>query len=42
MKRTICKLDPNIANGHGMISIRMLKMTGGAITEPFSQFSKIA
>ena len=34
IKRIICKLDPNKAHGHDMISIRMLKVSGDAIIEP--------
>ena len=34
IKRIICKLDPNKAHGHDMVSIRMLKMSGDAIIEP--------
>ena len=34
IKRTICKLNPNKAHGHDMISISMLKMSGEAIIEP--------
>ena len=32
IKRIICKFDPNKAHGHDMISIRMLIMSGDAIT----------
>ena len=39
IKRIICKLDPNKAPCHDMISIRMLKMSGDAIIEsPFKIF----
>ena len=39
IKKIICKLDPNKAHGHNMISIRMLKMSGDAIIKPlFSIF----
>ena len=34
IKRIICKLNPNKAHGHDMISIRMLKMSGDAIVDP--------
>ena len=40
IKRIICKLDPNKAHGHDMISICMLKVSGGAITEPLFKISK--
>ena len=33
IKRIACKLDPNKAHGHNMISIRMLKMSADAIIE---------
>ena len=35
IKRIICKLYPNKAHGHDMISIPMLKVTGDAIIKPF-------
>ena len=35
IKKIIYKLDPTKAHGHDMISIRMLKMSGDAIIEPF-------
>ena len=34
IKRIICKLDPNNAHRHDMISIRVLRMSGDAIIEP--------
>ena len=34
IKRIISKLDPNKAHDHDQISIRMLKMFGGAIIKP--------
>ena len=40
IKRIICKLDPNKAHGHDMISIRMLKMPGNAIIEPLFRIFK--
>ena len=40
IKRIICKLDPNKAHGHEMISIRMLKMSGDAIIEPLFKIFK--
>ena len=40
IKRIIYKLDPNKANGHDMISIRMLKMSGDAIVEPLFKIFK--
>ena len=40
IKRIICKLDPNQAHGHDMISIRMLKMSGDAIIEPLFKIFK--
>ena len=40
IKRIICKLDPNKAHGHDMISIRMLKMSGDAIIEPLFKIFK--
>ena len=40
IKRTICKLDPNNAHGHDMISIRILKMSGDAIMEPLFKIFK--
>ena len=36
----ICKLDPNKAHGHDMISIRMLKMSGDAKIEPLFKIFK--
>ena len=33
IKRVICKLDPNKAHGHDLISIHLLKVSGDAITE---------
>ena len=38
IKRIICKLDPNKAHGHDMISIRMLKMSGEVVIEPLKIF----
>ena len=40
IKRIICKLDPNKAHGHDMISIRMLKMSDDAIIEPLLKIFK--
>ena len=40
IKRIICKLDPDKAHGHGMISIRMLKVSGDAIIEPLFKIFK--
>ena len=40
IKRIICKLDPNKAHGHDMISICMLKMSGDAIIEPLFKILK--
>ena len=40
IKRIICKLDPNKAHGHDMISIRMLKVSGDAIIEPLFKIFK--
>ena len=40
IKRIICKLDPNKAHGHGMISIRMLKLSGDAIIESLFKILK--
>ena len=40
IKRIICKLDPNKAHGHDMISIRMLKVSGDAMIEPFFKIFK--
>ena len=40
IKKIICKLDPNKAHGHDMISIRMLKMSGDAKIEPFFKIFK--
>ena len=40
IKRIICKLDPNKAHGHDMISIRMLKMSGDAIIGPLFKIFK--
>ena len=40
VKRIVCKLDPNKAHGHDMISFRMLKMSGGAIIEPLFKIFK--
>ena len=40
IKRIICKLDPNKAHGHDMISIRMLKMSGDAIIELLFKISE--
>ena len=40
IKRIICKLDPNKAHGHVMISIRMLKMSGDATIEPLFKIFK--
>ena len=40
VKRIICKLDPNKAHGHDIISIRTLKMSGKAITEPLFKIFK--
>ena len=39
IKWIICKLDPNKAHGHDMISISMLKMSGDAIIELFKIFN---
>ena len=41
IKRIICKLDPNKAHGHDMISIRVLRMSGDAIIEPLFKIFKI-
>ena len=38
--RIICKLKPNKAHGHDMISIRILKMSGDAIIEPLFKIFK--
>ena len=40
IKRIICKLNPNKAHGHNMISIRMLKMSGDAVIEPLFKIFK--
>ena len=40
IKRIICKLDRNKAHGHDMISICMLKVSGGAIIEPLFKIFK--
>ena len=40
LTRIICKLDPNKAHGHDMISIRMLKVSGDAIIEPLFKIFK--
>ena len=40
IKRIICKLDPNKAHGHDMISIRMLRVSGDAITESLFRIFK--
>ena len=40
IKRIICKLDPNKAHGHDMISIHMLKMSGDAMIEPLFETFK--
>ena len=40
IKRVICKLDPNKAHGHDMISIRMLKMSVDTIIEPLFKIFK--
>ena len=40
IKRIICKLDPNKAHGHDMISICILKMSGDTITEPLFKIFK--
>ena len=40
IKRIICKLDPNKAHDHDMISICMLKMSGDAIIEPLFKIFK--
>ena len=40
IKRIICKLDPNKAHGHDMISIRMLKVSGDAIIETLFKIFK--
>ena len=39
-KRIICKLDPNEAYGHDMVSIRMLKISSDAIIEPLFKIFK--
>ena len=41
IKRIICKLDPNKAHGHDMISICMLKMCGDTRIEPLFKIFKI-
>ena len=40
IKRIICRLDPNKAHGHDVISIHMLKMFGDAIIEPLFKIFK--
>ena len=40
IKRIICKIDPNKAHGHDIISIRMLKISGDAIIEPLFKIFK--
>ena len=40
IKRIICKVYPNKAHGHDVISICMLKMPGDAITEPLFKIFK--
>ena len=40
IKRIVCKLDPNKAHGHDMISIRKLKVSGDAIIEPLFKIFK--
>ena len=40
IKRIICKLDPDKAHGHDMISISMLKVSGDAIIEPLFKIFK--
>ena len=40
IKRIICKLDPNKAHGHDIISIRMLKMSNKDIIEPLFKVFK--
>ena len=42
IKRIICKLDPNKAHDHDMISICMLKISSDTIIEDLSRYSKIA
>ena len=41
-KRIICKLDPNKAHGHDVISIRMFKISSDAIIESLFKIFKIA
>ena len=40
IKRIICKLDPNKAHDHDMISICMLKISGNTIIEPLFKIFK--
>ena len=40
IKRIICKLDPNKAHGHDMISIHLLKVPGDAIIETLFKIFK--
>ena len=40
IRRIICKLDPNKAHIHDMISIRVLKISGDAIIEPLFKILK--
>ena len=40
IKRIICKIDPNKAHGHDIISILMLKVSGDAIIEPVFKIFK--
>ena len=40
IKRIICKLDPNKAHDHDMISVRMLKISGNTIIEPLFKIFK--
>ena len=39
-KRIICKLDPNKAHGHDMISFGMLKSSGDVMIEPLFKIFK--
>ena len=40
IKKIICKLDPDKAHGHDMISIRMLQMSSEAVIEPLFRIFK--
>ena len=40
VKRIVCKLNPNKAHGHDIISIRMLKMSDDTIIKPLFKIFK--